>query len=272
MARPFAFLAIASFLLASGAVGAQGASQPAVDSLFQTPIDGPVDAMPKASAAEAMKRHRQAAIAARQHATDQDIERLSAALDAGMYPEVAAFVRAHSGEPKILQWTLGRASRGDVPMMWELADLYAQDGVQEPAVKWAYAAIIGALQERSLCLQKSNVGPSKIAAEHPKVVAIARAHPHLTREAKAAAMSFLASPLNYPSPEAWLCKPYNVKSRLRRAPSSPSVYDAAYFPVLRARARNKLRLELEIPGAPEQEPAMPAAPARQPAASSRPRR
>ena len=257
MARLFALLALALLALPAGA------QKNSIDSLFANPMQGLIDEAPKSSAAEVMRKQRQDMVANRQHASGAQLAQLSQALDAGMYPEVQAFIRAHAGEPAMVQWALARASRGDVPMMWELAELYAFDNADEQAVKWAYSAILGVLQERSLCLQNSNQGPTKIAAEHPRVVALARANAHWTREAKAFAMRLLSSPLDYPSPEPWLCRPYGPKQRPNARSAAPLVtYDPIYFPILRARARNKLRVDLAIPGGPEQEPPMPAAPAR----------
>lgn len=260
-------LAAALVLGAGVVVAAQRAPaappSPTTD-LLSRHMDGPIDLIPKESAAALVSQMDRPLSNNRKAATDEQLDQLAAALDAGLYPQVSDFIRFHAGERKMIDWVELRAKNGNVPMMWDLADLYEFERNDAAVAKWANAAIIGTMQEATLCLdkQKNIDAPARFAALHPRSVKVARSTAHLSKEAKAFAFATLAAAQNYPSPALWLCGPAaGAAGRPQSAAKSrPLVYDAIYFPILRVRARNKLSQSLGVYREPEREPEMPTPP------------
>lgn len=237
--------------------------------LLSRHMDGPIDLIPKESAAALVGQMDRPLSNNRKAATDEQLDKLALALDAGLYPQVSDFIRFHAGERKIIDWVESRAKNGNVPMMWDLADLYEFERDESSVAKWANAAIIGTMQEATLCLdkQRNSDAPARFAALHPRSVKVARSTSHLTKEAKSFAFATLAAAQGYPSPALWLCGPApGAAGRPQNgAKGRPVVYDAIYFPILRIRARNKLSQSLGVYREPEREPEMP-----QPSAPARP--
>lgn len=267
----------AALILGAGVVAATPRTPTAPPSpttdLLRQQMDGPIDLIPKESAAALVGQMDRPLSNNRKAATDEQLDQLAAALNAGMYAEVSAFVRFHAGERKMIDWVESRAKNGNVPMMWDLADLYEFERNEPAVAKWANAAIIGTMQEATLCLdkQRSIDAPARFAALHPRSVKVARSTAHLSKEAKVFAFSTLAAAQGYPSPALWLCAPAPSASARPQtaAKTRPLVYDAIYFPILRIRARNKLSQSLGVYRQQEREPEMPAAPSLAPPASRR---
>lgn len=183
------------------------------------------------------------------------LTKLDHAVSVGAYVEIANFIRKYKEDPKLFDWVQTRAKQGNVMLMWELADLHAQSNSIELAINWAYAALIGTLQERALCLDPHvEFAAEKIASMHARTVNLRRANPFLTKDAKKFAIDALMNAKNPPHPEPWLCKTYADPNH---AKSQPYSYHPAYFSYLRARERNKIRINLQIESPAETLPALP---------------
>lgn len=184
--------------------------------------------------------------------------KLDQAVSVGAYLEIANFIRKYKEDPKLFEWVQTRAKQGNVMLMWELADLQAQRNSIELAINWAYAALIGTLQERALCTDPHvEFAADKIASMHVRTVNLRRANPFLTKDAKKFAIDTLMNAPTPPHPEPWLCKTYANPNHQK---SQAYSYHPAYFSYLRARERNKIRINLQIESPAEALPAMPEKP------------
>lgn len=237
--------------------------------LLDHPPSGTVDLTPKPSFSEVFKSQQILAIQQQAPSDDSGIDpsksdvlsKLDQAVASGAYSFISAFIAHNLLNPKVVEWTLRRAQGGDVLLMWELSDVYAKNNSIDLAIQWAYAALLGTMQERSLCLDPQvEYAAQQISSAHQRTIEMRRANPFITKDAKIFAITTLRLAKNYPDPVLWLCQPYSNPKRT--ASRKPLAYDAIYFPVLRSRARNKIRAAMSIDDPQETTPSVPPPPAK----------
>lgn len=253
-------LVSSSFLLAlSIALSCVCFAQKTSTATFPAMMPGPVDQQAKSSLREIYERELSLGQTADfvNAVPDEVIAKLEASARANQYDEVGRYVRGAPLDPKISDWMTKRANGGDVLMMWHLADRFAYARTYDPAIKWAYAALMGTMQERALCLDDDvYFAPGIISEQHGRLIKLSRSNPFALKDAKIFAMKVLMKAPAYPDPVSWLCKPY---SSIRRSlnPVAFYAFEPIYYPYLRARERNRLRKSLAIDDAVETLPPLP---------------
>lgn len=183
---------------------------------------------------------------------------LEGMLAAGQYKEIEKLSRQQLRDSaSFTEWITQRAESVDVRLMWTLAERHALARRYELAARWAYAALLGTQQELSICLNgETRSAVSLLTESHPELMTAIRQQPFFIKQAKQSAFILLAKAPNFADPQLWLCKPYSpaeFQASARRA----FVYDTIYRPYLRARERNRLRVEWQMQEKPEPLPSIP---------------
>lgn len=207
---------------------------------------GRIDEIAKSSVTEILERQRMGGHKFSGVISAENYAKLDQLYALQQYDSISSYLLKYPSDAASEDWIRRKANDGSVPMMWLLADRYASVRTIDLAVKWGHAALLGTMQERSVCLDgDTEDAAAKISANHPRLTVMDHGNPFLAKEAKLFAMSVLANATKYPDPVTWLCKPYSSRGRIQTL-GALFAYDAIYFPHLRAKARNALRRKYQI--------------------------
>ena len=101
--------------------------------------------------------------------------------------------------PELFNWLKARANEGNVPIMWMLASRYASINSVEDSVNWTYAALLGTMQERTLCLDTAtDRALQEYMGRFSRPVLLAKSNGILLDGAKSFAIQKLTSIQKYP--------------------------------------------------------------------------
>lgn len=225
---------------------------------FPKPLEGIVDGKTKSSVKDFLERQAPRSDAVGIPLAPNWVKALEEMLVVGQYKEIEKLSREQFRDSaSFTEWITQKAQSVDVRLMWTLAERHALARRYEPAAQWAYAALLGTQQELSVCLNgETRSAVSLLTESHPDLMTAIRQQPFSIKQAKQSAFTLLAKAPRFADPQIWLCKPYSPAA-LQASTSRFFVYDIAYRPYLRARERNRLRVEWRMQEKPEPLPAIP---------------